>query len=75
MRPTGVVGIWAPMSVRSNLAERLLAHATTCQKVASSCWDKTIAVELEKLAEDCRQAALACEPELLHHDAPNRWKN
>jgi hypothetical protein len=32
-------------------------------------------VELEKLAEDCRQAALACEPELLHHDAPNRWKN
>jgi hypothetical protein len=47
------------MSVRSNLAERLLAHATTCQKAAGSCWDKTIGAELEKLAEDCRQAALA----------------
>jgi hypothetical protein len=71
----GGCGHMAPMSVRSILAERLLAHATTCQKAAGSCWDKTIAAELEKLAEDCRQAALACEPELLHHDASSRWKN
>jgi hypothetical protein len=59
---------------RSKMAERLLAHATMCQEAASLSWDEAIAVELEKLAEDCRQAAAACEPEPTHA-TPTRWKH
>ena len=51
------------MSDRSKMAERLLAHATMCQEAASLTWNEAIAFELEKLAEDCRQAAAMCEPE------------
>jgi hypothetical protein len=57
-----------PMSDTSKMAERLLTHATMCQHAASLCWNEEIAVELERLADDCRQAALACQPELV--DAP-----
>ena len=55
------LGLWrhAVMSDRSKVAERLLAHATMCQEAASLCWNETIAFELEKLGEDCRQAAAA----------------
>jgi hypothetical protein len=56
------------------MADRLLAHATMCQRAASLSWDEAIAVELEKLAEDCRLAAAACEPE-LSHAGPTVWKN
>ena len=56
------------------MADRLLAHATMCQQAASLSWDEAIAVELEKLAEDCRLAAVACEPE-LSHAGPAVWKN
>jgi hypothetical protein len=62
------------MSDRSQIAERLLAHATMCQEAASLCWNEAIAFELEKLAEGCRQAAALCEPEPAH--APSTlWKN
>ena len=63
-----------PMYGRSKMAERLLAHATMCQEAASLSWDEAIAVELEKLAEDCRQAAAACEPEPTR-TTPTRWKH
>jgi hypothetical protein len=58
----------------SRMAECLRAHATMCQEAASLSWDEAIAVELEKLANDCRQAAAACEPELTN-PAPTVWKN
>jgi hypothetical protein len=67
----------SPMSDQSNrsrMAERLLAHATMCQQAASLSWDEAIALELEKLAEDCRQAAAVCEPDLMHA-TPTPWKH
>jgi hypothetical protein len=54
------------MSDTSKIAERLLTHAAMCRQAASLCWNEEIAVELERLADDCRQAALACRPELVH---------
>ena len=66
-----------PMSDQSKpskMAERLLAHASMCQQAASLSWDEAIAFELEKLANDCRQAAAACEPKLTN-PAPIVWKN
>ena len=42
---------------RRKLTERLLAHATMCQEAASLSWDEEVAVELEKLAEECFTAA------------------
>ncbi len=57
-------GVVATMFERSKMAQRLLAHATLCQHAASFSWDEAIAVELEKLADGCRQAAAACEPAL-----------
>jgi hypothetical protein len=56
------------------MAERLLAHASMCQQAASLSWDEAIAFELEKLANDCRQGAAACEPKLTN-PAPIVWKN
>jgi hypothetical protein len=56
------------------MAERLLAHASMCKQAASLSWDEAIAVELEKLADDCRRAAAACDPELTN-PAPIVWKN
>ncbi len=64
-----------PMSVRSKIAERLLAHASMCQQAASLSGDEAIAVELEQLAEECRQAAIACAPELILHELSGVWKN
>ena len=60
------------MSDRSKMPERLLAHATICQKAASLCWNEAVAVELEKLGEDCRQTALACGPDLIRAAWPER---
>ena len=62
------------MSERSKIADRLMAHATMCQKAASLCWNEAIAFELEKLADDCRQAAAACRPEPAQ-GTPVVWKN
>ena len=56
------------------MAERLLAHASMCQHAASLTWDEAIASELEKLADGCRQAAAACEPEPVQA-ATTVWKN
>jgi hypothetical protein len=69
MPPTSGCGV-----ILSKMAERLLAHASLCQHAASLSWDEAIAVELEKLADDCRQAAAACEPALAPA-ASTHWKN
>ncbi len=45
-----------------------------CQEAASLCWNEAIAFELEQLADDCRQAADACEIERIHA-APILWKH
>ena len=66
-----------PMSDQSKpskMAQRLLAHATMCQQAASLAWDEAIAMELEKLAEDCRHAAAACEPDPANTTV-TLWKN
>jgi hypothetical protein len=67
-------GFILPMPDRSKIADRLLAHATMCEKAASLSWDEAIAFELEKLAEDCRQAAAVCElaPAVA---GPTHWRN
>ena len=62
------------MHERSKIAERLLAHAAMCQEAASLCSNEAMAFELEKLADDCRQAAAACEPDPAHA-APILWKH
>ena len=62
------------MPDRLKMADRLLAHATMCEKAASLTWDEAIAIELEKLAEDCRQAAAMCE-RAPNAAAPTLWKN
>jgi hypothetical protein len=78
-RKTDDLRLWAYVAMSddlkpSRMAERLLAHATMCQEAARLSWDEAIAVELEKLADDCRQAAAACESELTH-PMTTRWKN
>jgi len=62
------------MPDQAKIAERLLAHATMCQEAASLCWNEAMALELEKLAEGCRQAAALCEPAATHA-SPTCWKN
>jgi hypothetical protein len=54
-----------PMSDISKMAERLLMQATICRHAASLCWNEEIAIELERLADDCRQAALACQSDVF----------
>ncbi len=45
------------MSDDAKIAARLLAHALMCEKAAATSWNEEIAIELEKLAHDCRKAA------------------
>jgi hypothetical protein len=74
MLPTGGCGRLLPMSESSKVAERLLAHARLCQDAATLCWNETTSAELTQLAQECRQAALACEPDLIQ-DAPRLRKH
>lgn len=62
------------MTDHLKIAERLLAHATMCQQAASLSWDEAIAIELEKLAEDCRKAAAACQADFAEA-TPTSWKH
>ncbi|HZP69327.1 MAG TPA: hypothetical protein VFB29_05225 [Pseudolabrys sp.] len=45
------------MSDDAKVAARLLTHALMCEEVAATSWNEDIAIELEKLAGDCRKAA------------------
>jgi len=49
------------MSDRAKLADQFLAHAALYQEAASKTWNETIAAELQKLAAQCREAAMELE--------------
>ena len=52
------------MSRRLEIAERLLAHAEVYDEAATLYLDNSIAVDLMRLAEDCREAAFAIIEEM-----------
>ena len=45
------------MTEPSQIAQRLLAHARLCREIAAESHSDTMAETLDKLAEDCVQAA------------------
>jgi hypothetical protein len=47
------------MFERSKIAERLWAQAVMCDEAASLYANESFAIELERLAEHCREAAFA----------------
>ncbi|MBI3702934.1 MAG: hypothetical protein HY244_03555 [Rhizobiales bacterium] len=51
-----------PMSPSSKLSECLLAHALLCREIARECVNEQIAAELERLADECDQAAAKAPP-------------
>jgi hypothetical protein len=50
------------MSQPSTIAERLLAHARLCREIADATLNEETARKLERLAEDCIQAARDADP-------------
>jgi hypothetical protein len=50
------------MSQPSTISERLLAHARLCQEIADATLNEETAYKLERLAEDCIQAAREADP-------------
>ena len=52
----------AGMSQPSTIAERLLAHARLCREIADATLNEETACKLERLAEDCIQAAQDADP-------------
>ena len=50
------------MSQPSTISERLLAHARLCQEIADATLNEETAYKLERLAEDCIQAARDADP-------------
>lgn len=52
------------MSRRLEIAERLLAHAEVYDEAATPYLDHSIAVDLMRLAEDCREAVFAIIEEM-----------
>ena len=68
------------MSQPSTIAERLLAHARICREIADATLNEETASELERLAEDCIQAARDADPtprrQMFHRTAgspPGNW--
>jgi hypothetical protein len=51
------------MSQPSSISERLLAHARLCREIADATLNEETAYKLERLAEDCIQAARDADPE------------
>jgi hypothetical protein len=60
--PTRGCGQKASMSQPSTIAERLLAHARIRREIADATLNEETASELERLAEDCIQAARDADP-------------
>ncbi len=54
------------MSQPSTIAERLLAHARLCREIAAGTMSEETAVKLERLAEECMQAAREAVAEPQH---------
>ena len=50
------------MSQPSTISERLLAHARLCREIANATLNEETASKLERLAQDCIQAARDAEP-------------
>jgi hypothetical protein len=50
------------MSQPSTIRERLLAHARLCREIANATLNEETASKLERLAQDCIQAARDAEP-------------
>jgi hypothetical protein len=50
------------MSQPSTISERLLAHARLCREIADATLNEGTARKLERLAEDCIQAARDADP-------------
>lgn len=50
------------MSQPSTISERLLAHARLCREIADATLNEETAYKLERLAEDCIQAAREADP-------------
>jgi hypothetical protein len=50
------------MSQPSTISERLLAHARLCREIADATLHEETASKLERLAQDCIQAARDADP-------------
>jgi hypothetical protein len=50
------------MSQPSTISERLLAHARLCREIADATMNEETASKLERMAQDCIQAARDAEP-------------
>jgi len=50
------------MSQSSTISAHLLAHARLCREIADATLNEETACKLERLAEDCIQAARAADP-------------
>jgi len=50
------------MSQPSTISERMLAHARLCREIADATLNEETAYKLERLAEDCIQAARDADP-------------
>jgi hypothetical protein len=50
------------MSQPSAISDRLLAHARLCREIAAATFNEETACKLERLAEDCLQAAHDADP-------------
>ena len=64
------------MSQPSTIAERLLAHARLCREIAAATMSEETAIKLERLAQDCieaaREAVAEPRPEMFPVPAGNR---
>lgn len=74
LRP--VAGTKAGMSQPSTIAGRLLAHARICREIAAATMNEETAIKLERLEQDCIQAAREAvaepRPEMFPLPAGNR---
>ena len=59
------------MSQPSTISERLLAHARLCQEIADATMNEETASKLERLAQDCIEAARDTEPAPQHQKFPS----
>jgi hypothetical protein len=50
------------MSQPSTISERLLAHARLCREIADATMNEEAASKLERMAQDCIEAARDAEP-------------
>jgi hypothetical protein len=59
------------MSQPSTISAHLLAHARLCREIADATLNEETANKLERLAQDCIQAARAADPAPQHQIFPS----